>query len=76
MLYFKVKKIFKTLNGYARIGVNVLVRLLLGLAYLVLLFPFGVIARLCADYLEIKKKSPSWNNRQATENEKEFLAHQ
>jgi hypothetical protein len=71
-----MKKILKVLNKYARIGINILVRLLLGLVYLVLLFPFAVIVRLSTDYLEMKSKPPCWIPLDKTENEKELLTHQ
>jgi hypothetical protein len=71
-----MKKISRIIHKYARIGINVLVRLFLGLAYLVLLFPFAVVARLCFDYLEIKAKSPRWIPLKTTENQKELLTHQ
>jgi hypothetical protein len=71
-----MKRIFKLINKYARIGISVLVRLFLGLAYLVLLFPFAVVVRLCFDYLEIKAKSPRWIPLERIENEQELLTHQ
>jgi len=71
-----MKKIFKLFNKYARIGTNVLVRLFLGLVYLILLFPFAILVRLCTDYLERETKSPCWIPLDKTENEKELLAHQ
>ena len=71
-----MKKILKILNKYARIGINILVRLFLGLAYLILLFPFALLVRLGTDYLETKAKSPRWIPLVKIENEKEFLSHQ
>ena len=71
-----MKKIFKIVNKYIRIGINILVRLFLGLAYLVLLFPFAVIVRLCTDYLQIKAKPPCWIPLDKTETEKELLTYQ
>jgi len=76
MLYFKMKKLFKLLNKYARLGINILTRGFLGLVYFVLLFPFMLIVRFCTDYLEIKAKSPYWIPLNETETEKERLIHQ
>jgi hypothetical protein len=41
-------------------------RLMLSLFYLLLILPFGLIARLFADPLALKKTSASWDTRQST----------
>lgn len=69
-------KIFKRINRYIRIGINILVRLLLGAVYFILLFPFAVFIKLFTDFLEIKRKSPFWVPHNKIENVKEFLAQQ
>jgi hypothetical protein len=71
-----MKKIFKLLNKYARVGINILVKFFLSLVYLVLLFPFAVVVRFCTDYLQIKGKLPCWILLNETENEKELLSRQ
>ena len=53
-------KIFKKINKYTRFGINILVRILLGVVYFILLFPFVIFIKLFTDFLEIKSKSPSW----------------
>lgn len=53
-------KIFKTINRFIRTGINILIRLILGVVYFILLFPFVFFIKLCADFLEIKKSSPYW----------------
>lgn len=71
-----MKKIFKLLNKYTVIGINILVRIFLRLAYLVLLFPFAVVVRLCSDYLGIKAKPPYWIPLDKKDNVKELLSSQ
>lgn len=71
-----VKKIFKRIDKYIRIGINTLVRLLLGIIYFIFLFPFAVLIKLCTDFLEIKKESPDWAVHKKIENLKEFLTRQ
>ena len=71
-----MKKIFKTLNKYARAGVFILVRVFLYLVYLVVFLPFAVVVRLCCDYLESKVKAPYWIPLEKIENVKELLLRQ
>ena len=69
-------KIFKRVNRYIRIGIDILVRLLLGVVYFVLLFPFGVFIKICTDFLEIKQGFPHWIPHNRIEDVKESLAKQ
>ena len=69
-------KIFKRINRYIRFGINILVRLFLGVVYFILLFPFAIFIKLCTDFLEIKAKSPFWIPHNKIEDVKEFLARQ
>lgn len=69
-------KIFKRLNRFIRIVINTLVRLILGVVYFILFFPFAIFAKLCTDFLEIKRKPPCWIPHNKIENVKKFLTHQ
>ncbi|MCX5694683.1 MAG: hypothetical protein NT014_06165 [Candidatus Omnitrophica bacterium] len=71
-----MKKIFKLLNRYAVIGINILVRIFLRLAYLVLLFPFAIAVRLRSDYLGIKVKPTYWIPLDKKDDVKELLSSQ
>jgi len=76
MLYFKLKKIFKLFNQYARRGINFLVRLFLAAVYFILILPFAVLTRLGADYLGLRRQAPCWVPLIKIEDEKELLIHQ
>ncbi len=71
-----MKRILKRLNKYARGGINILVRLFLGLVYLILLFPFAAIIRLRTDYLGTKTGSSGWIPLEEIPDQKELLRHQ
>jgi len=71
-----MKKIFRLFNKYARIGSDILVRLFLRVVYLILLLPFSVLSKLCADYLGQKRHMPGWVPLAKIENEKELLIRQ
>jgi len=69
-------KIFKKINRYIRTVINILVRLLLCVAYFILLFPFAVFIKLFTDFLEIKQRLPSWIPHNKIEDVKKFLTQQ
>lgn len=72
-LILNMIKIFKIIR---RIGINILVRLILGAAYFILLFPFAVFVKLCTDFLGIREKLPRWLPHKKIENINEFLNQQ
>lgn len=69
-------RIFKKINKYIRIIINILVRVILGAVYFLLLFPFAVCIKLFTDFLEIKKKAVVWIPHNKIEDIKKFLAQQ
>jgi type IV secretory pathway VirB6-like protein len=69
-------KIFKKINNFTRIGINILIRLLLGIIYFILLFPFVIFIKLLTDFLEIKSVSPYWIPHNKIEDVKKFLTQQ
>jgi len=69
-------KIFKRINRFIRTVIDTLVRLILGIIYFILFFPFAIFVKLCADFLEIKRKSPYWIPCDKINNVKEFLTRQ
>jgi hypothetical protein len=71
-----MKKLFRRINKYAHRGIDILVRLFLGLAYFILFFPFALIIRMRTDYLETKTKLPCWAPLEEIKDQKELLTHQ
>jgi hypothetical protein len=69
-------KIFKALNRYIRLIINILVRLLLGVVYFILFLPFGILNALFTDFLGLKKSEPYWIPQDKIKNIKEFLIQQ
>jgi hypothetical protein len=69
-------KIFKRIERYIKISINILVRLILGAVYFVLLFPFAILIKSYTDFLEIKKKPPSWIPHNKIEDVRGFLSQQ
>ncbi|MDD5130358.1 MAG: hypothetical protein PHS66_04855 [Candidatus Omnitrophica bacterium] len=76
MLYSKVRGFFKFLNKYIRMAINILIRILLFVVYLVLLLPFAGVIKVSADYLGVKRHLPSWIPLKNTGDIKEMLSHQ
>ena len=75
-LILNMVRIFKKINKYIRRGIDLLVRLLLGIVYFILLFPFAIFVKLCTDFLRIKQDLPHWIPHKRIENVKEFLTKQ
>lgn len=69
-------RVFKRINSYIRVAINIFVRLLLGAVYFILLSPFAIFIKLCTDFLEVKAKLPYWIPYNKIENVKEFLDRQ
>lgn len=60
VLFVAVALIWKVWPGFARAYGNFQARLILTIIYGLLIFPFGVLARLFADPLRIKKRPNAW----------------
>ena len=71
-----MKKIFQKINAGIRLGLNIVVRMILRLVYFILLFPFVIFVKACADFLEIKTVKPSWKRRPHMDDVGDFLKHQ
>jgi hypothetical protein len=63
VLFISVAFIWKVWPNLAHEFGNFQARLLLTIIYGVFVFPFGMIVRLCADPLRIKKSPTHWLNR-------------
>lgn len=71
-----MKKILQKINACVRKGLDIVARIILILAYFILLFPFAVFVRLSADFLQTRKVRPSWKRRDKIEDIADFLTHQ
>jgi hypothetical protein len=59
-IWLKLKALWKAWTRIAHIIGNFQARVLLTILYVVLVLPFGVIVRLFADPLRIKKRPEKW----------------
>jgi hypothetical protein len=59
-IWLKLKALWKAWTRIAHIIGNFQARVLLTIVYVVLVLPFGVIVRLFADPLRIKKRPEKW----------------
>ena len=59
-IWLKLKALWKSWTRIAHIIGNFQARVLLTILYVVLVLPFGVIVRLFADPLRIKKRPDRW----------------
>lgn len=71
-----MKNIFQKIGKVIKFCSNILIRLVLGLAYFALFFPVGIFFRMRGNFLGHKKEDPFWIQRPKIENVREFLSHQ
>ncbi len=71
-----MKKILRKIQGFIRGVIDFIVRLILLLAYFVILFPFAFFARVFRDFLEIETVEPFWHGRRKIEDIEDFLTKQ
>ena len=69
-------KIFKIINRFIRAGINILIKLILGVVYFILLLPFAFFVKLCTDFLGIRNKSSTWIPCNKILNVEKFLHQQ
>ncbi|MBL7197454.1 MAG: hypothetical protein ISS47_05105 [Candidatus Omnitrophica bacterium] len=67
-------KIFKKINKYTRVSINIIVRIILTAIYFVVFFPFCIFIRLFSDFLNTKGYNfPNWIPRSKIKDVDRFL---
>ena len=76
VLFVAVALIWKVWPGAARAYGNFQARLILTIIYGLLIFPFGVLARLLTDPLRIKKRPTAWIDHQGEKMDMQWAKRQ
>lgn len=72
-----MKKIFYRIKKFAKVVIDIQVRVILSIAYFVIITPIALFARVFSDPLEIKRSSVSyWKTHKKIVDISEFLTRQ